>query len=77
MSIVADIKQAKAEYIAHIAQHKCRDSFAARADGQEPCARRVELMQAWVGTAGLWAEEPDDDRRQREHFERNQKRPAA
>lgn len=76
MSIIADIRQAKGEYIAHIAEHKCRDAFSARADGQEPCNQRVELMQAWTGTAGLWGAESDDDARQREHFNRNL-RPAA
>lgn len=77
MSIIADIRQAKSEFTAHVAEHKCRDAFSARADGQEPCAIRVELLQAFIGTAGLWGREPDDDRRQREHYERNYVRPAA
>jgi hypothetical protein len=69
MSIIADIKRAKAEYEGHLAKHKCSQL--------ERCEKRAELLQAWYGTAGMWAEEPDDDRRQREHFERNYKRPAA
>ena len=69
MSIVADIKRAKAEYEDHLATHGC---------GQlSRCTARGELLQAWYGTAGLWGKEPDDDQRQREHFERNYKRPAA
>lgn len=76
MSIIADIKRAKAEYVAHVAEHKCRDAFSARADNQEPCSVRAELIRAWSGTAGMWGREPDDDARQRAHFERNL-RPAA
>lgn len=76
MSIAADIKQAKAEYEDHIARHKCTDAASARRRNLEPCAQRAEMFQAWVGTAGLWWTEPDDDRRQRDHFNRNA-RPAA
>jgi hypothetical protein len=67
MSIIADIKKAKAEYEDHVATHKCRA-------GQ--CEKRAEMLQAWFGTAGMWALEPDDDQRQRDHFNRNL-RPAA
>lgn len=76
MSIIADIKQAKAEYEDHIARHKCSDRMSALSRGQEPCGKRAELLQTWFGTAGLWAMEPDDDVRQRAHFNRNL-RPAA
>ena len=69
MSIVADIKQAKAELERHLSTHKCGETTK--------CQERSDLRQAWYGTAGLWAAEPDDDQRQREHFERNYKRPAA
>lgn len=69
MSIVADIKQAKAEWEDHIARHKCTQL--------QQCPERAALLQAWFGTAGMWALEPDDVQRQREHFERNYKRPAA
>lgn len=76
MSIIADIKQSKAEFTAHVAEHGCRATSADLADGRTPCTRRVELWNAYQGTAGLWGQEPDDDRRQRDHFHRNQ-RPAA
>lgn len=71
MSIIADIKQAKATYHAHLAEHGCRDAFAMRRDGLEPCRTRAELIVAWTGTAGMWATEPDDETRQRDHFNRN------
>jgi hypothetical protein len=77
MSIIADIKQAKGAYIDHVARHKCRDAFSTRADGGEPCAVRAELIQAWSGTAGMWAKEPDDDQRQRDHYNRNLRPVAA
>jgi hypothetical protein len=76
MSIMADIKRAKAEYHDHLATHKCRDAISSLADNQTPCTTRMELMQAWMTTAELWGLEPDDDQRQREHFNRNL-RPAA
>lgn len=80
MSIAADIKQARAEFDSHIAVHGCRPATAALADNQVPCPERLDLWQAYVGSphsaAGRWFQEPDDDRRQREHFERNL-RPAA
>ena len=76
MSIVADIKQAKHEFTAHVAEHGCRATSAAKADGETPCTTRVELWDAYMGTAKLWAQEPDDDARQRAHYERNL-RPAA
>jgi hypothetical protein len=62
MSIIADVKQAKWEYEDHIARHKCRA-------GQ--CEKRAELIQAWFGTAGMLGLEPDDDQRQRDHYNRN------
>lgn len=77
MSIVADIKQAKAAFEHHVATHHCRDNFSSWNAGQEPCFTRLELMHAWFGTAHMWGEEPDDDRRQREHYERNVGRSAA
>jgi hypothetical protein len=76
MSIVADIKRAKAEFEDHVATHKCSDAFSARSRGETPCKTRVELLQAYFGTAGLWGQEHDDDTRQRDHFNRNL-RPAA
>ena len=76
MSIIADIKKARAEYFDHLATHKCRDAVSSRADNQEPCAVRADLIQAWSGTASLWGQEHDDDARQRAHYERNL-RPAA
>ena len=76
MSIIADIKRAKAELEDHVARHKCRDAFSAIEAGETPCTDRVELLKAYFGTAGLWGKEPDDDRRQRDHFNRNL-RPAA
>lgn len=69
MSIIADIKQAKAHYEDHLAAHKCSQL--------QTCSERSLLLQVWYSTAGLWGEEPDDDRRQREHYERNYVRPAA
>ena len=69
MSIIADIKQARDEHVQHLAEHKCSQLHR--------CDIRAGLWQAYMGTAGLWGQEPDDDRRQREHFERNYKRPAA
>lgn len=77
MSIRADILQAKAEYEDHVARHKCRDRESSIADGETPCDTRVGLIQAWFGTAGMWGREYDDDRRQREHYLRNVKNPAA
>lgn len=76
MSIIADIKQAKEEFTSHVAVHGCRATSADIADGKTPCDKRVELWQAYMGTAGLWGQEHDDDRRQRDHFNRNL-RPAA
>lgn len=76
MSIIADIRLAKAEFEDHVATHGCRPTSAAKADGETPCTKRVELWEAYQGTAALWGQEPDDDRRQREHFNRNL-RPAA
>ena len=76
MSIIADIRVAKAEYEDHVATHKCSDATSARSRGETPCSKRVELLQAYFGTAGMWGQEPDDDRRQRDHFNRNL-RPAA
>lgn len=69
MSIVADIKQAKAEHTQHLATHRCSQL--------KVCEARAELWRAYMATADQWGAEPDDDQRQREHFERNQKRPAA
>lgn len=76
MSIIADIKQAKAEFNDHLAAHKCRSRADSLSAGEVPCARRIELWEAYTGTAGLWGKEPDDDQRQREHYERSL-RPAA
>lgn len=76
MSIIADIKQAKAEFNAHLAAHKCPSRALALADGETPCARRMELWDAYIATVSLWGREPDDDSRQREHYERSL-RPAA
>lgn len=80
MSIIADIRQAKHEFDQHVARHGCRPTSAAKADGETPCAKRVELWEAYVGSpvsaAGMWGQEHDDDTRQRDHFNRNL-RPAA
>lgn len=80
MSIIADIRQAKAEFEDHVATHGCRPTSAAKADGETPCTTRVDLWQAYVGSpnsaAGMWGREHDDDARQRAHFARNL-RPAA
>lgn len=76
MSIIADIKQAKHEYEQHVATHKCRARSAAIAAGEAPCDERVELIQAWFGTAGMWGREHDDHQRQLDHYNRNL-RPAA
>lgn len=76
MSIVADIKQAKEEFTSHVAEHGCRATSAAKADGETPCTRRVELWEAYMGTAKLWGLEHDDHARQKAHYERNL-RPAA
>lgn len=82
MSIAADIRQAKAEFEDHVARHGCRPMMAVVADpnGGEVCQERIDLLQAYVASpvsaAARWGKEPDDDRRQREHFERNA-RPAA
>jgi hypothetical protein len=59
MSIRADILQAKDEYHEHMNRHKC---------SLIKCQEKTELWGAWMGTAGLWATEPDDDDRQREHY---------
>jgi hypothetical protein len=80
MSIIADIRQSKAEFEDHVATHGCRPTSAAIADGEVPCTVRVELWTAYVGSsvsaAGMWGKEHDDDARQRDHFNRNL-RPAA
>ena len=69
MSIVADIKKARDEHVQHLATHKCSQL--------KRCEERAELWQAYMGTAAMWGQEADDDRRQREHYERNYVRPAA
>ena len=69
MSIIADIKQARDEHVQHLATHRCSQL--------QRCDIRAELWQAYMGTAALWGTEPDDDRRQREHYERNYGRTAA
>ncbi len=69
MSIIADIKQARDEHVQHLATHKCSQL--------QRCDIRAGLWQAYMGTAAMWGLEPDDDRRQREHYERNYVRPAA
>jgi len=69
MSIVADIKQARDEHVQHLATHKCSQL--------KRCEERAELWQAYMGTAALWGQEPDDHARQRAHYERNAGRPAA
>lgn len=76
MSIVADIHMAKARYFEHLAVHKCRDAISSRADGQEPCETRADLLTEWTNTAGNWGLAADDDNRQREHFLRNEKKAA-
>lgn len=76
MSIIADIKQASAEFTDHVAKHRCRPTSSAVAAGETACTKRVELWMAYMGTAALWGREPDDYARQRAHFERNA-RPAA
>lgn len=69
MSIVADIKQARDDHTRHLATHKCSQLVQ--------CPERSKLWRVYMATADQWGAEPDDDQRQREHFERNQKRPAA
>lgn len=69
MSIMADIKQARAEYEDHNARHKC--------SSLEPCEKRTEKWQAWMLTAELWGQEPDDQQRQRDHHFRNIKNAPA
>ncbi len=68
MSIVADIKRAKAVHADHVATHKCSTL--------KPCQERAELWLEYMDVARRWGTEPDDARRQREHYERNV-RPAA
>lgn len=77
MSIVADIKRAKALFDDHVAVHGCRPAAAIEAEGGEPCTLRIALWLEYQDVAGRWGREPDDDRRQREHYDRNVKRAAA
>ncbi len=69
MSIIADIKMARDEHTQHLATHKCSQL--------QKCDIRAELWQAYMTMADMWGLEADDDQRQREHYERNYKRPAA
>lgn len=66
MTIKADILQAKWEYEQHLFHHKCSTLT--------PCGERTEYWNAWMGTAAMWGREHDDDRRQREHFHRSERR---
>lgn len=65
MSIIADIKGAKARYEEHVSRHKCSTLV--------PCQQRAGLWLEYQDTAGRWGAEPDDDTRQREHYNRNVK----
>lgn len=71
MSIAADIKREREIFEDHVARHKCRPAASG-----ERCEQRVELWEQYIGTAALWGQEPDDEQRQRDHFNRNV-RPAA
>ena len=68
MSIKADILKAKAVHGDHVATHKCSTL--------KPCKERAELWLEYMDVARRWGREPDDDARQRAHYERNV-RPAA
>lgn len=76
MSIIADIKRAKAEFEHHVATHKCRHATVAEADGQEWCRERIDLWVKYMVTAHFWGLSPDDEIRQRRHYERNVGRAA-
>ncbi len=63
MSTKFDILDAKAAYLAHLAEHHCRI-------GKDKCPIRIRLMKAYNGgpesMAHKWGLEYGDDTRQRE-----------
>lgn len=63
MSIVADIKRARAEYEDHLATHACGELTK--------CPERAAMLVAWFDTAHQWGLDPDDHTRQEEHYRRN------
>lgn len=76
MSIAADIKQARAAFEDHVATHKCRPAVSCWNDNQDPCDLRATLWLVYMKVAARWGQEPTDEQRQRDHFNRNL-RPAA
>lgn len=62
MTIKADILEAKGKYNAHTGTHKCGELHG--------CPERSALWQAWMGAAKIWGQEPDDEQRMKEIYEK-------